>query len=329
MKQPLSITPKQIILAISGVAAFLTGLVKLIPGWEAWLFPADGSGSFRFIWLLTLAGMLCVLAWVHELWRKDHAAQQETFEKERAAQQERWEEEHKKLALEEKKVENLAAKLMESEELLRTDTVTGIPNALKFKEDVMRFQSSNPGKSSAHAIWLDIRGFTAINDKSELLANDVLRLIAQTMYWTMRRNEGVYVFEDGEVYRQYPGGDEFVLLIKGNVNEAVGFATRLARSLPMALNERITRMTGDPFKLAFSCAIAPLLPAGVNGDQEEVYTELRKKLDVCRQRTTLGKGTNSSFIICWHTGVKDQVSEKTRTEAAEIFKVMTMADPVH
>ena len=59
------------------------------------------------------------------------------------------------------------------------------------------------------------------------------------------------------VYRKYNGGDEFIIIIKGIQDEAVGFLTRLHRQLK-SFSEKTIEIIPEKFFIDFHAGIAPL-----------------------------------------------------------------------
>jgi diguanylate cyclase (GGDEF)-like protein len=147
-----------------------------------------------------------------------------------------------------------------------TDVITGIPNQAMFKEDVERITESIRQGELYQIILIDIDNFGSINKEYGYFKGDeLIRSIARELYYSMRRNETIYKnkFISNEepltdnVYRKYNGGDEFIIIIKGVQDEAVGFLTRLHRQLKN-FSEKTTEIIPKKFEIEFHAGIAPL-----------------------------------------------------------------------
>ena len=109
-----------------------------------------------------------------------------------------------------------------------------------FKADVARITESIQQGEIYQIILIDVDNFGSINKEFGYFKGDeLIRAIARELYYSMRRNETIYknkfISNDEplteNVYRKYNGGDEFIIIIKGVQDEAVGFLTRLHRQL--------------------------------------------------------------------------------------------------
>lgn len=147
-----------------------------------------------------------------------------------------------------------------------TDVITGIPNQTMFKEDVLRITESIQQGELYQIILIDIDNFGSINKEYGYFKGDeLIRAIARELYYSMRRNETIYKnkFISNEeplsenVYRKYNGGDEFIIIIKGVQDEAVGFLTRLHRQLK-SFSEKTIDIIPRKFEIEFHAGIAPL-----------------------------------------------------------------------
>ncbi len=147
-----------------------------------------------------------------------------------------------------------------------TDVITGIPNQTMFKQDVIRITESIQHGELYQIIMIDIDNFGSINKKYGYFKGDeLIRAIAIELYYSMRRNESIYknkfISNDEplteNVYRKYNGGDEFIIIIKGIQDEAVGFLTRLHRQLK-SFSEKTREIIPEKFLIDFHAGIAPL-----------------------------------------------------------------------
>jgi len=188
---------------------------------------------------------------------------------------------------------------IERERLL--DLHTGIPNEKKFKNDFVTIKQADLSKLPAQIILIDIDNFGSINnDYGYQKGNEVIRLIAQNMFFAMRRNEEIYTPREAELYRRFTGGDEFVFLLRGPQYEAVGFLARLRDSLFKKLSSDTTQILKSRFNIDFHGAIAPIY-------QKDDYEDAVKRLEQCYLRT---KKPNSTRRVYWW---KDE--EKSFAEA--------------
>jgi GGDEF domain-containing protein len=147
-----------------------------------------------------------------------------------------------------------------------TDVITGIPNQTMFRQDVIRITESIQHGEIYQIILIDIDNFGSINKEYGYFKGDeLIRSIASELYYSMRRNESIYktkfISNDEplteNVYRKYNGGDEFIILIKGIQDEAVGFLTRLHRQLRI-FSEKTVEIIPKKFVIDFHAGIAPL-----------------------------------------------------------------------
>jgi GGDEF domain-containing protein len=153
-------------------------------------------------------------------------------------------------------------------DLLRyTDVVTRIPNQLQWEDDLESIQSELANGEQFQCIIIDLDGFKAINDKFGWGKADAAMLhFAQTLYGTMRRNEKIYKrpFERDptklwtRIYRKYTGGDEFIFLIRGPEEEALGFLTRLHKMSVGPIKSEIDTILGANTNFDFHGAICPV-----------------------------------------------------------------------
>jgi diguanylate cyclase (GGDEF)-like protein len=166
---------------------------------------------------------------------------------------------------------------IERERLL--DLHTGIPNEKKFTNDFEALKETSLATLAAQVILIDIDNFGSVNDKyGYQKGNEVIRLIAQRMFFEMRRNEEIYTPRDAELYRRFTGGDEFVFLLRGTQYEAVGFLARLHFMLSTKLSPETTRILGEEFKISFHGAIAPVY-------HKDDYQDAVGRLEQCYLRT--------------------------------------------
>ena len=130
------------------------------------------------------------------------------------------------------------------------DLVTGIPNQSKLREDVVKIATKITEKDQYQVIMLDLDGFGKINNRFGYRKGDfVVKAVAQGIYSSMRRDEEAYkrpfagnVAPDDlwrRIYRKYSGGDEFIFVIRGSEDEALGFLLRLQRRFDSEFSKQI------------------------------------------------------------------------------------------
>jgi diguanylate cyclase (GGDEF)-like protein len=142
------------------------------------------------------------------------------------------------------------------------DVYTGIPNEKKFKMDIQHI-----GNTLYQLILIDLDNFGNINKKYGHDKGDkIMKLIAQSLYNSMRRDEEIYKREQTlqdsfvkRIYRKYNKGDEFIFLIKGEQSEAVGFINRVKKEF-VKFSKQTEEILGDKIDLNFHAAISPIHP---------------------------------------------------------------------
>ncbi|WP_375181989.1 diguanylate cyclase domain-containing protein [Chryseobacterium sp.] len=155
------------------------------------------------------------------------------------------------------------------------DVYTGIPNEKKFKMDI-----ENLGNTLYQLILIDLDNFGNINKKYGHDKGDrIMKLIAQSLYKSMRRDEEIYKREQKlqdsfvkRIYRKYNKGDEFIFLIKGEQFEAVGFINRVKKEF-IKFSEQTAEILGEKINLNFHAAISPIHP---NENFEIYYRRLHE-----------------------------------------------------
>lgn len=164
-----------------------------------------------------------------------------------------------RLKLYEKKqeIDALLRQVQDRDRLRLLDIVTGIPNQLKWEKDVQNLSKSDDPDPHYQMVMIDLDNFREINKVYGYEKGDqVIKEFARTVFNSMRRDEHIYkylVFEENMddlkkgstnkegIYRKYPGGDEFILLVNGDQLEALGLLNRLARELMPKINDRVSK----------------------------------------------------------------------------------------
>ncbi len=194
-------------------------------------------------------------------------------------------------------VDALNGELRQYREKMHVDVVTGIPNQLKLQEDVADIVKRITATNQYQAIMLDLDGFGQINDRFGYHKGDlVIRYIAQSIYNTMRRNEEAYkrpfagdVTNDDiwrRIYRKYSGGDEFVFIVAGGEDEALGFLLRMKRRFEQDLSNHVGTILGEPWHLVFHAGVCHFNP----GDTfETLLSRVEECLRLARQKGSLSR----------------------------------------
>jgi GGDEF domain-containing protein len=269
---------------VAKVAAFLigvTGLITLATQWPVvrdYLFPKETILTWPFFSFSLLLCSFLVWFLVNQKWYIEYVRHQET----------------------KAQLANVTERFNASEQQRLVDVITGVANETKLIRDVESYFSTRSSSDMAQLILIDLRGFRDVNKKFGFLKGDaLLRTIAQSLYQSMRRSEGIYKRTlDAKrlrplwkrIYRKYPGGDEFVFLMEGQQPDAIGFvANRLVPQFK-EFSEKTQHILGESISLSFHYGIAPL----IKGDSfEDAFT----KVQDCYMRATEMPGP---FTIAWH-----------------------------
>jgi GGDEF domain-containing protein len=309
---PVELTVKT---GIIGFVVLLTALLGIAVKWEAFynFFLPDGKAlNWRFVLLLAFVAALLVWFVMNDLWRREFAAHQKTkFE-----------------------CDNLRGLLSTSEKQRMTDVITGVPNRGQLENDLEDFFRDRESREQAQLILIDINNFREINRRFGFLKGDeLLRMVAQDIYSSMRRNEDMYKHsgvQGGDralwktFYRRYPGGDEFLFLIEGDQSDAIGFVVnRLYSTFKTALTNKAAEILKTDFPLSFHCAVAPVT-------KRDKARDVLERIEDCYMRAAEGK---SPFTICWYPTdfehrVPDGSFKKALYEKArKNFEVMNLDQP--
>ncbi|MEZ0610852.1 diguanylate cyclase domain-containing protein [Fibrella sp. WM1] len=149
------------------------------------------------------------------------------------------------------------------------DVYTGIPNEKKFIIDIQNLKNT-----LYHLILIDLDNFGNINKRYGHDKGDkIMKLIAQSLYSSMRRDEEIYKREQRlqdsfvkRIYRKYNKGDEFIFLIRGEQYEAIGFINRVKKEFEKFSNQT-EEIVGEKINLNFHAAISPIYP----NEQFDIY----------------------------------------------------------
>ena len=295
-----------------GFVLLATAIIGVIIEWRGFydFFVPNGILlNWRFVLLIMIIPALMVWFIMNNSWKKEYD-EHEITKKDR---------------------DNLIEALKISENERLTDVITGIPNSLSLKKDIEGYFSENRYDKKMQFIFIDLKDFRKVNEKFGFnKTNDLLRTIAQTIYKRMRRNEDMYKYsiddsksnhEKESFYRLYPGGDEFVFIIRGDQSDAVGFSNRLIGQFEQISN-KTQDILGENLKLSFHCAIVEMH----HGDS---YEDIFRKAEDCYR---IAKEGTSDFTICWHPNNIEKMLSKDPKKQAEyertrkLFEVMTIVD---
>lgn len=111
------------------------------------------------------------------------------------------------------------------------------------------------------------------------------------------------------IYRKYNGGDEFIILIKGEQHEAIGFLNRLHRQLDI-FSEKTINILPEKFKVTFHAGIASLYA----DDDDEIALS---RVEECFR---IAKRKDSKLRIKWVKNPNAPEVSPYYTQASEIFK---------
>jgi diguanylate cyclase (GGDEF)-like protein len=292
---------------IVGGIVLLTAILGLLLKWKGFydfIVPEGNWLNWRFVIILALSVGLIVWFVMNALWKKEY-------------------ENHIRTSYDR---DNMKDQLSIYEKKLMTDVTTGLPNGTKLIEDIKELITSRKARSTIQVILIDIKSFGSINKKHGFLVGDeLLRKIAQSIYKSIRRNENMYMPPLDEdlwknVYRRYPGGDEFVFLVRGDQSAAIGFVVNRLVPEFTDLSETTKELLGVKLALSFHCAIVEAAP-GMSPDT--VFAGIGK----CYARATEGK---KDYNICWYPNdVEETLDEKDYrknfyAKAYKTFDVMTL-----
>ncbi len=216
-------------------------------------------------------------------------------------------------------------KISENERL--TDIVTGVPSLQSLKNDIENYFNSKNISWELQFILIDLKDFRKINNKYGFLkTNELLRVLAQSIYKKMRRNEDMYKYpvdwnkQSGEhFYRLHTGGDEFAFIIEGNQAEALGFVNRLVKNHFKNISGLTESILGKSIKLSFHCAVLEM-------DTRDDINDILRKASECYLIAKEGK---KDFNICWHpnnleNNFKEDWAKNIYKETRELFDVLTI-----
>jgi GGDEF domain-containing protein len=306
--KPLIIDAKFNALGLFGVLSAIVAIVIKWKDFHDFFFPKDVILTWQFFILVILLATITTWFIMNHFWRKEFEAHDITR----------------------KDRDNFMDQLKISENERLTDVITGIPNARSLEKDIKSYFSSRNNKQMQF-ILIDLKDFRKINKQFGFnKTNNLLRLISQSIYKKMRRNEDMYKYFAGEkkksvdndgFYRIYPGGDEFAFIIEGDQSDAIGFSNRLSDQFN-ALSIRTKEVLGEEVKLSFHCAIVEM-------DARDTFEDILIKAKDCYQ---ISKEGSADFTMCWHPINVETILSRAENKrysyirAREIFEVLTLTE---
>jgi GGDEF domain-containing protein len=204
-----------------------------------------------------------------------------------------------KLLVKDQEIALLQRQLRDRDRLRLLDIVTGIPNQLKWEQDVKSLSESDDPDPHYQMIIIDLDDFRNINRAYGYEKGDrVIKEFATSIFNTMRRDEHIYKnlirgendapirIEDRweRIYRKYAGGDEFLLTVNGDQAEALGLLVRLEKDLLPRINERISKfILESEISLRFHAGMCEW----IQGDQpQDVRRRLEEALGIAKKSST-------------------------------------------
>lgn len=239
-----------------------------------------------------------------------------------------WSKEFKEHQITKFERDNYFNKLKIEEQERLVDIVTGVPNMKSLEQDLAEFFKEKRKAKELQFILIDLRNFRKINkDYGFMKTNKVLRMIAQNIYITMRRNEDMYKFPisdrkktkfQDKFYRVHSGGDEFAFIIEGDQSDAIGFVNRLVPRFKEEFSSLTKDILGKKEKLSFYSAI-------VQVNHRDEYGDIIERAQDCYN---LAKESDDDFALSWYPhDIEDRVPDKgwkkkNYSNAKNIFDVI-------
>lgn len=227
--------------------------------------------AFFFDQQVTLTVWVCVAVpaafLVFAIFLNDRTYQRDVEIAKRAAEIAKRDEDIRRL---QQTIETLEGRLDDANQMRFLDYVTGIPNEAKWKIDIARLAASISNRSTpCHIALIDLVAFGQLNDEfGYAKVDEILKHLAHALDDSMRKNEGLYrkQAEDGglrpdPLYRKYPGGDEFYIVIESSEAEMLGLLARLQQLMSSRIEQHVSdNIAGRKVSLLFSGAVCRLFP---------------------------------------------------------------------
>lgn len=217
-------------------------------------------------------------------------------------------------------------KALEEADILReTDIITGIPNSVALENDIAAKYFKTDKKKQC--IFIDLQNFRKINKVYGFKkGNDLIKIIGRTIYDRMRRNEKMYkIPKNNKIYRVFPGGDEFVIIIFGEQWEALGFSNRVV-DMFNEITTKTPNILGSSEELYFSCIIIEM-------KNDDSYEDLLYNIHPWYETAKEG---GPGFTIYWFpqniektiNPEKDKIASKKLKEYEEARKKFKVMNPI-
>jgi Diguanylate cyclase, GGDEF domain len=192
---------------------------------------------------------------------------------------------------------NLGGIVSQLEDLAYYDAITGLPNANQLDRELSRPHNDRC------LILLDLLDFGSVNKQhGHWKGDEYLRKFSSMISSDSRRNESIYKQRPMEensatlasalgsdtgalkAFRRNDGGDEFYIVLRGTVIEALGYLNRLF-SRRNAFDDMAKGVLGAPHPFGFRAGVAAL---GINEDFESATQRVSDCL-----RSTMATGSES------------------------------------
>jgi GGDEF domain-containing protein len=233
-----------------------------------------------------------------------------------------------KLVIANEEITTLRKQLRELQLRSLVDIVTGIPNQRMWESDVKAF--SNEEFARYQMIMIDLDNFREVNHKYGYEKGDeVIKHFALSIFNAMRRNENIYKnlmrpesgilpeeLEDywqnywQRIYRKYSGGDEFIIVIAGDLNDALGFILRLDKNLLPEINKYISKnILNEEIKLSFHVGMSSWV-------RNESPSSILQRLQDCLRKAEIS--STSRIYIHRHSPNRGDESPNINQRLAEV-----------
>jgi hypothetical protein len=164
---------------------------------------------------------------------------------------------------------SLKAKVSTLRDMAYTDSITGIPNSNKLKEDVEKLHDT--GRC---LVLLDLKNFGEINKKyNHWVGDEYLRRFSQMVTDSGRRNEFLFksrpmkdlqktpgeerIGDEVKAFRKNSGGDEFFILLDGSIVDGLGYLNRLIKRAG-AFEQMAFDIMGERRAFGFSAGVVSI-----------------------------------------------------------------------
>ncbi|QFT57441.1 Diguanylate cyclase DosC [Sulfitobacter sp. THAF37] len=197
------------------------------------------------------------------------------------------------------------------------DRTTRIPNETKFEEELADVGKAASSGQPFQLAMIDLQNFGTLNDTiGYSAADEIIRAIAQDMFKTMRRNEGMFKTTPNEasdkyfterLYRKHSGGDEFLIIVEGPEFEALGLLNRFAGNAERY--SEIARTHGSDWRFGFHAGICPI-------ERNDTAALARKRVEDC---LLVAKRSDHGRSMYWYSELKADDTEDDRWQRLPPF----------